>query len=377
MHDGTPTHRTVPPDAGAHPVPPAAGAGASAGSAAETALDLSRHTTLGLGGRAARLVTATHQHELVEMTLATPGDVFLLAGGSNVVIADSGVDATVVLVRTTGISVAADDGRALLTVEAGHPWDDVVSFCVAEGLSGIECLSGVPGSAGATPIQNVGAYGQEVAETIQNVRVLDRQRGDVIDLAAADCGFAYRTSIFKNNDRYVVLAVTFALERSPLSAPVRYAELARALDVAPGERVPMAEARQAVLALRARKGMVLDPNDPDTRSAGSFFTNPVLSAEAFATLVERAETTPPHWPGPDGTVKVSAAWLIEHAGFGKGYSGGRSGVAVSSKHTLALTNRGTGTTTELLDLAREIRDGVLRTFDVRLYPEPVLVGCSL
>jgi UDP-N-acetylmuramate dehydrogenase len=293
------------------------------------------------------------------------------------VIADSGVNATVVLIRTRGISIVPDGGRALVTVEAGHPWDEVVEFCVAEGLSGIECLSGVPGSAGATPIQNVGAYGQEVAETIQTVRVLDRQRGVVVDLTASECGFAYRTSIFKNNDRYVVLAVTFGLERSPLSAPVRYAELARSLGVSPGDRVPLAQARQAVLALRAGKGMVLDPNDPDTRSVGSFFTNPVLTADEFAALVDRAGTTPPHWPGPDGTVKVSAAWLIEHAGFGKGYSGDHPGVAVSSKHTLALTNRGTGTTAALLGLAREIRDGVRKAFDVRLHPEPVLVNCSL
>lgn len=377
MHDGTPTRRTVPPGTVAHPVPPDTATGGPAGSDVEVSLDLSRHTTLGLGGRASRLVTATHQHELVEMTRATPGDVFLLAGGSNVVIADRGVDATVVLVRTTGISVVRDDGRARVTVQAGHPWDEVVAFCVAEGLSGIECLSGIPGSAGATPIQNVGAYGQEVAETIESVRVLDRQRDAVVDLTPAECGFGYRTSIFKNNDRYVVLAVTFALERSPLSAPVRYAELARTLGVAPRDRVPLARAREAVLALRASKGMVLDPNDPDTRSAGSFFTNPVMSPEEFAALVQRAGTTPAHWPEPDGRVKVSAAWLIEHAGFGKGYSGNHPGVAISSKHTLALTNRGTGTTAALLDLAREIRDGVVRTFGVRLYPEPVLVGCSL
>jgi UDP-N-acetylmuramate dehydrogenase len=338
---------------------------------------LSRYTTLGLGGRASRLVTATHQHELVQLGRATPGEVFLLAGGSNVVIGDHGVAATVVLIRTTGISVVPDGDRALVTVEAGHPWDEVVSFCVGEGLSGIECLSGVPGSAGATPIQNVGAYGQEVAETIHRVRVLDRVRDAVLDLAPADCGFAYRTSVFKGNDRYVVLAVTFALERSGLSAPVRYAELARALGASAGDRVPLAQAREEVLALRACKGMVLDPNDPDTRSVGSFFTNPVLSAEEFAVLVDRAGTTPPHWPGPDGATKISAAWLIEHAGFGKGYAGDHVGVAISAKHTLALTNRGSGTTATLLALAREIRDGVVQKFDVRLYPEPVLVACSL
>jgi UDP-N-acetylmuramate dehydrogenase len=303
--------------------------------------------------------------------------VFLLAGGSNVVIDDDGVEATVVLIRTAGIRVVGEGGDALLTVEAGQPWDEVVAFCVEEGLSGIECLSGVPGSAGATPIQNVGAYGQEVAETIRAVRVLDRTSGAVADLAPADCGFAYRTSVFKGSDRYVVLSVTFALSRDHRSAPVRYAELAKALGVGAGERVPLRAVREAVLALRAAKGMVLDPDDPDTRSVGSFFTNPVLTGEEFAALVERAGTTPPYWPGPDGIVKVSAAWLIEHAGFGKGYTGDHPGVAVSSKHTLALTNRGTGTTTALLELARDIRDGVLKSFDVRLRPEPVLVNCAL
>jgi UDP-N-acetylmuramate dehydrogenase len=344
----------------------------------QTDADLSRHTTLRLGGRATHLVTATHQHELVEMVRATRGDVFLLAGGSNVVIGDDGVPATVLLVRTSGIEVARGDGdEALVTVEAGHTWDDVVAFCVSEGLSGIECLSGVPGSAGATPIQNVGAYGQEVAETIRSVRVLDRLAGEVAELRPEQCRFAYRTSLFKGDDRYVVLAVTFGLRRDPLSAPLRYAELARTLGVEAGARVPLADVRRSVLALRAGKGMVLDPTDPDTFSVGSFFTNPVLTRAAFDLLVARAGTSPPHWPGDDGTVKVSAAWLIEHAGFGKGYSGDHPGVGVSSKHTLALTNRGSGTTTALLDLAREIRDGVLKAFDVRLYPEPVLVCCSL
>lgn len=369
MHDATSQSRLVPPGTSGHSaaaVPP------------EIDADLARYTTLRLGGRASRLVTATAQAELVDLASAYPGEVFLLAGGSNVVIGDGGLPGTVVLIRTSGISVApADDSAALVTVEAGHRWDEVVEFCVAEGLSGIECLSGVPGSAGATPIQNVGAYGQEVAETIQSVRVLDRVRGAVVEFTPAECGFAYRTSVFKGNDRYVVLAVTFALRRSELSEPVRYAELARSLGVSTGDRVPLADARAAVLALRAGKGMVVDPSDPDTRSVGSFFTNPVLSADAFTALVDRAGTTPPNWPGPDGTVKVSAAWLIEHAGFGKGYTGDHEGVGISAKHTLALTNRGTGTTAALLDLAREIRDGVIKAFDVRLYPEPVLVACSL
>jgi UDP-N-acetylmuramate dehydrogenase len=344
-----------------------------------TRADLSRHTTLRLGGPATRLVTATHQDELVEILRASADAYFLLAGGSNVVIADAGVDATVVLVRTTGVHVAAapHPGEVLVTVEAGQPWDDVVAFCVLEGLSGIECLSGIPGSTGATPIQNVGAYGQEVAETISSVRVLDRAVDAVQDVIPAECGFAYRSSRFKHQDRFVVLTVTFRLHRDPLSAPIRYAELARALDCDPGDRVPLALARSAVLALRARKGMVLDPTDADTNSVGSFFINPVLSADAFAALTDRTGSPPPSWPAPDGSVKVSAAWLIEHAGFGKGYSGGHSGVAVSGKHTLALTNRGNGSTAALLALAREIRDGVTKAFDVELRPEPVLVACAL
>jgi len=220
-----------------------------------------------------------------------------------------------------------------------------------------------------------------VAETITSVRVYDRDLDTVRDLPPAECGFAYRTSRFRAQNRFVVLAVTFQLRRDPLSAPLRYAELARALDAEPGGRVPLAEVRAAVLALRAGKGMVLDPADPDTYSVGSFFTNPVLSATDHAALLLRADevarTQPPSWPAEDGTVKVSAAWLIERAGFAKGYHGGHPGVAISGKHTLALTNRGTGTTASLLALAREIRDGVAKIFDVELHTEPVLVGCAL
>ena len=342
---------------------------------------LAPHTTLRLGGPAKRTVTATTRDELVAAVRAVEGPLLLLAGGSNVVIADEGVDATAVLIRTRGISVDEVSGfggdTVAVTVEAGHEWDDVVATCVERGFAGIECLSGVPGSAGATPIQNVGAYGQEVAETIRSVRVLDRWTGDVVELPAAECGFAYRTSIFKGEDRYVVLAVTFALRRSHLSGPLRYAELARALAAHTGEQVPLTRAREAVLALRKAKGMVLDPDDADTRSVGSFFTNPVVSADEFAALVERAGTTPPSWPETGGQVKVSAAWLIEHAGFTKGYAGQHLGVSVSTKHTLALTNRGTGSTAALLGLAREIRDGVFARFGLLLRPEPVLVGCRL
>jgi UDP-N-acetylmuramate dehydrogenase len=331
-------------------------------------------TTLRLGGPAAELVVADSDEAAVDAVRAAGDGVFVLAGGSNVVVADAGFAGRVVLLRNRGYAVRRDGDRALLTVHAGEPWDDVVAATVAEGLAGLECLSGIPGSAGATPIQNVGAYGQEVAETIVAVRGYDRQRGKPVTFAPDECGFAYRTSIFKYNDRFVVLSVDFSLAVSPLSMPIRYAELARTLGVDPGTRVPLEDARAAVLKLRAGKGMVLDPADPDTFSAGSFFTNPVLEAAAFAGLRERAGE-PPHWPNPDGSAKVSAAWLIERAGFGKGY--GRDGVSISTKHTLALTNRGTGSTAALLALAGEIRDGVRERFGIALHPEPVLVGCDI
>ncbi|GAB3797333.1 UDP-N-acetylmuramate dehydrogenase [Micromonospora zhanjiangensis] len=297
------------------------------------------------------------------------------------VIGDAGFAGTVVLVRSRGMRVVAENADAVtVRVEAGEPWDDLVAATVAAGWSGVECLSGIPGSAGATPIQNVGAYGQEVAETVTAVLAYDRVTGEVVTMPAAECRFAYRSSVFKHNDRWTVLAVDFRLARSPLSAPVRYAELARALAVEVGDRVPLADARATVLRLRAGKGMVLDPADPDTRSVGSFFTNPVLDPAAYTALRARALAAgldePPSWPGIGGVVKVSAAWLIDKAGFGRGHRG-PAGVAISSKHTLALTNPADGTTTALLALAAEIRDGVHRTFGVTLHPEPVLVGCEL
>ena len=338
---------------------------------------LARWTTLGLGGPARRVLRANSADEIVQsVRSAGAGPVLILAGGSNVVIADEGFPGSVVLIRSVGWSVIADDGHSVeLSLEAGHNWDDFVAYTVMEGLAGVECLSGVPGSVGATPIQNVGAYGQDVAEVTTAVTVLDRLTDEVVELPAAECGFGYRSSRFKHNDRWVVLSVRLRLARSPLSTPVRYAELARSLGVEQGACVPLARAREAVLGLRRGKGMVLDPADPDTRSVGSFFVNPVLSAAAYkAFLVETDGEPSPSWPEADGRVKISAAWLIEHAGFKKGY--GRVGAAISSKHTLALTNRG-GRTEDLLALAREVRDGVHDRFGVTLRPEPVLVGCEL
>ncbi|MCW3812944.1 UDP-N-acetylmuramate dehydrogenase [Micromonospora sp. DR5-3] len=344
---------------------------------------LARYTTLRLGGAAGRLETAGSAEEIVQKVQeaeARDEPVLILAGGSNVVIGDQGFPGSVVLVRSRGFRVVAGDADTVtVRVEAGEPWDDLVAATVGQGWSGLECLSGIPGSAGATPIQNVGAYGQEVAETITGVQAYDRTHREVVRIEAGDCGFVYRGSIFKYSDRWVVLSVDFRLARSPLSGPVRYAELARALGVEVGDRVPLADARATVLRLRAGKGMVLDGDDPDTWSVGSFFTNPVLEREAYELFRERAADLgePPSWPGAGDVVKVSAAWLIDKAGFGKGYPG-PEGVAISSKHTLALTNHsGTASTSALVALAREIRDGVHDRFGVTLHPEPVLINCTI
>jgi UDP-N-acetylmuramate dehydrogenase len=323
-------------------------------------------------------VEATSEDELVEAVSAADAaghPVLVLGGGSNLVVADEGFPGTVVKVATRGLTADADadDGPSCggvnVTVAAGERWDTVVAHAVEHGWVGIEALSGIPGSVGATPIQNVGAYGQEVAQTIARVRVWDRTLRGVRTFANADCGFGYRTSRFKADpERHVVLDVTFQFRQGELGAPVAYAELARTLGIEQGQRAPLAEVREAVLGLRRGKGMVLDPDDHDTWSAGSFFTNPVVDPAA---VPEGA----PAWPQPDGTVKTSAAWLIEHAGFTKGHGTDRA--ALSGKHTLALTNRGDATTTDLLALAREVRDGVEASFGITLANEPVLVGCRL
>ena len=342
-------------------------------------MQLADLTTLRLGGPAARFVEAHTEEEVVARVREADAEdepVLLLSGGSNVVVADEGFPGTVVHVRTRGV---AREG-ASFTVQAGEPWDEFVAARAAEGMAGIECLSGIPGSTGATPIQNVGAYGQEVAEVITSVRVMNRGGGEIAELSPADCGFTYRSSSFKREpDQWVVLAVTFTLEPQSESRPIRYAELARALGVELGETAPLGDVRDAVLALRRAKGMVVDADDPDSVSAGSFFTNPILDPAHFEQLEERVardlgpDTRPPSWPEPDGQVKTSAAWLVERAGFGRGY-GAPGPIMVSTKHSLALTNRGGGTTAELITLAHEIQHGVRKRFGVELTPEPVLVG---
>jgi UDP-N-acetylmuramate dehydrogenase len=311
-------------------------------------------------------VEARTDEEVIAAVRGSDTPALVLAGGSNVVVADEGVPGTVVRVATRGVERAAAAGGATrLVVAAGESWDELVALTVAEGLQGFECLSGIPGSVGATPIQNVGAYGQEVAETIESVRVYDREADNVVDMPAAECGFGYRTSVFRYYDRHVVLSVSFRLRQDDHSGPLRYAELARTLGVPVGGTAPLAAVREAVLGLRRGKGMVIDPADPDSVSAGSFFTNPILDS---------APEGAPTWPEADGRVKTSAAWLIEHAGFHRGHGNGR--VGISTKHTLALVNRGGATTAELMALAHEIAAAVDDRFGVSLHPEPVLVGHS-
>ena len=330
-------------------------------------------TTLRLGGPARSFVEVTTRQELYDAVAAADeaGEpVLVLGGGSNLVVSDDGFAGTVVRVATRGITVA-DTGcaGAEIVAEAGEDWEELVALAVRSELVGVEALAGIPGTVGAVPIQNVGAYGQEVADTIASVQTWDREERRTRTFAAAECGFGYRTSVFKRTrGRYVVGAVTFSLRPGSLGAPVQYAELARALGVELGGQASLKDVREAVLGLRRRKGMVLADDDLDTWSAGSFFTNPFVEPD-------RLPDGAPAFPAPDGRYKTSAAWLIEQSGFGRGYGNGR--VALSSKHTLALSNRGGATTAELLHLAAEIRAAVHDRFGIWLEPEPTLVSCSL
>jgi len=329
---------------------------------------LSELTTLRLGGPAAELYTVRSAEEIVE-TVATAdaarSPVLVVSGGSNLVVADSGWPGVVVLVRSNGLAVRENGDAVEFTVAAGEVWDDFVRAAIDEGCAGLETMSGIPGTTGTTPVQNVGAYGREVAELITALTVYDRDIRRVERWSPERCGFGFRTSAFKHTDRYVVLDVTFRLVRDKASLPIRYQELARLLDVVPGTSADLADVRDAVLTLRRTKGMLLDPVDHDTWSVGSFFVNP------FVDEIPAAAPDCPHWT-TDGRIKLSAAWLIENAGFHRGYGRGR--VSVSTKHSLALTNRGGATTAELLSLAAEIRAGVEDRFGIRLRPEAHLAG---
>jgi UDP-N-acetylmuramate dehydrogenase len=352
-------------------------------------------TTLRIGPVARRLITCASTEQVVavlgELDADTSRDtgvpVLVFAGGSNLVIDDTLTDLTAVRLANDGIAVDGNVVRA----EAGAVWDDVVVEAIEHGLGGLECLSGIPGSAGATPVQNVGAYGAEVSDTITRVRMLNRRTGTVRWVPAAELRFGYRTSVLKHagaarpgQTAEVVLEVEFALDASGRSAPLRYGELTTALGAGSGERADPRAVREAVLALRARKGMVLDATDHDTWSVGSFFTNPVVAPDVYERLAGTIDGPVPHYPAPDG-IKLAAGWLVERAGFAKGYpppeSSGADGLEapcrLSTKHALALTNRGTATTEDVLRLARAVRDGVRDVFGITLTPEPVLVGCVL
>ncbi|PLC12243.1 UDP-N-acetylenolpyruvoylglucosamine reductase [Kocuria flava] len=370
-----------------------------------TAPRIAELTTAAVGGPAQDYVRAEDEQGLVDAVDAADDAgraVLLVGGGSNLIAADAGFAGTVVHVVSRGVEVLAEDADSvLLEVQAGHSWDELVARAVRDGLVGVEALSGIPGTTGATPVQNVGAYGQEVAQTIELVRVWDRRDRRVRELGPGELAFSYRDSLLKRttvdgSPRHVVLAVRFRLGRGAESAPVRYAELARRLGVAVGERAPLRQVRETVLALRAGKGMVLDPADRDTYSTGSFFTNPVLAVGA---LGDRVPQDAPRFPVVDAQgrpvedrVKLSAAWLIDHAGFGRGFglpgtrnerlgldgadvAGGRA--ALSTKHTLALTNRGGASAADLMALARTVRDGVASVYGVDLVAEPVLVGTAV
>ena len=356
-----------------------------AGASVTEAVPLAPLTTLRVGPVARRLITCTSTDQVVAVlrqldseTTERDGDAPLIfAGGSNLVIADTLTDLTAVRVASDGIAI---DGN-LLRAEAGAVWDDVVVAAIEHGLGGLECLSGIPGSAGATPVQNVGAYGAEVSDTITRVRVLDRGSGEVGWIPADELGFGYRTSAFKRaggvHTPRVVLEVEFALDASGRSAPLRYGELTTTLGAANGDRLEPRAVRDAVLELRTRKGMVLDPADHDTWSAGSFFTNPVVGPEEYERLAGRTDGPVPHWPAPDG-VKLAAGWLVERAGFGKGYPDDDAAPCrLSTKHALALTNRGGASAEDVIALARAVRDGVRDVFGITLEPEPVLLGCPL
>jgi UDP-N-acetylmuramate dehydrogenase len=348
---------------------------------------LAPFSTLGVGGTARHYARASSDDDVrsaVDWAKTRALPLLVLGGGSNVVLSDEGHPGLVLHLATRGVETRPQGDRVEVTAQAGEPWDALVASAVDQGWAGVECLSGIPGLVGATPIQNVGAYGQDVSETVVGVEALDLVTGRLERLATGECAFAYRDSRFKSTDkgRFIVLRVTYALRPGGLPA-VRYAELARSLEDQGLGEPSLAQVRDTVVTLRRRKSMVLDAQDPNARSVGSFFTNPIVPA-MFADDLEtalqregvlREGERPPRFPAKDGHVKLSAAWLIERAGLAKGYQ--RGNVGLSSRHTLAIVNRGGAAASEVVALAREVRDRVRDRFGVTLVPEPVFVNLSM
>ena len=335
--------------------------------------NLANHTTLGVGGPAAKIIHATTEAELISAVKGadeTNTPLLILGGGSNVLISDAGFSGTVVKVETTGNSFEIDAcSGGTLTVSAGADWDEFVQFTIEKGLANLESLSGIPGTVGGAPIQNIGAYGHEVSEVIARVRTFDRKLKEVKTFTASQCGFGYRSSIFKSEpERYVILDVTFQLRLGEESLPIAYAELAKELGVEIGARVAITKVRDAVIKLRGAKGMLLGQG---IKSAGSFFMNPILNKDAADKLPSDA----PRWPMPDGRVKTSAAWLMEHAGVNKGDQ--MAGAQISPKHVLALSNAGDASAKDLIELARSAQEKVRAKFGIVLQSEVQLVGLSL
>lgn len=332
------------------------------------------YTSLRVGGEATRFIEVSTEEEIVA-AIEAAGDspILIIGGGTNILVADSGFDGTVIRVSNnkTESEIDACSG-ATLTIGAGADWDRFVASTITRGFAGLETLSGIPGTVGASPIQNIGAYGHEVSEFITQVRTYDRQNKAIKTFTNSECQFEYRNSIFKKNPgRYVVISVQFQLRIGQESAPITYLELAKKLGINQGEKALVTDTREAVIELRRSKGMVLDRNDRDSWSAGSFFTNPIVTAQVAASLPADA----PRWPTSDGSVKISAAWLIENSGVKKGDTNG--GAKISSKHVLALTNAGNATAEDLCVLARQVQRSVLKKFAIELTPEVNLVGVKL
>jgi len=336
--------------------------------------ELSKYTSLRVGGPASKIVQVSTEAQIIA-AIEEAGDtpILIMGGGTNVLIADKGFEGTVIRISNNSVQAEVDAcSGATLTIGAGEDWDTFVQTTINSGFAGLETLSGIPGTVGAAPIQNIGAYGHEVSEFITRVRTYDRELKEIYTFTNSQCEFTYRNSYFKAHPgRYVVLEVQFQLRIGEFSDPITYLELSKKLGIEPGDKAPVAATRAAVLELRASKGMLLSPDDHDSWSAGSFFTNPIISQQAADGLPDAA----PKWPLNDGRVKISAAWLIENAGMHKGDEVG--GARISTKHVLALTNSGDATAADIAELARRARDQVREIFGITLEAEVNLIGIEI